>query len=351
MGGGEEAKEATTDVSAGEHPPTTATNKSSSSSMTNNIDTATNESSASSPAQEAEESSKTTTSPPVDKTTNETTAAISTPVEPASSGKSNNKESDTKNPGSSSVATTVTPPVTAASTVNYMNATFPTMPGFVPPPPLPMMPMTQLQQQHHFTLQPGRMQTSMHNNHTIPMTINHCNNMPYHYMPMMPAMMMPTSMPYMPMMQSQHPAALPNPSTLFQRDGSYRSVDSAARGAGSTEPFPEKLHRLIREVELDKQDHIISFVGPFHFAIHKPDTFASKIIPKYFRSNRLASFKRQLQLYGFEYIRYNKSAGSSGDDYVYYHPMFAYGKPELCRNMKRINAPPKAAKLKQQPTT
>jgi len=58
------------------------------------------------------------------------------------------------------------------------------------------------------------------------------------------------------------------PQSLFPRDGSRR-----IRG-GVIEPFPERLHRLLCEVEAAGRSDVISFVaGGRAFAIHKPDKF------------------------------------------------------------------------------
>jgi hypothetical protein len=61
---------------------------------------------------------------------------------------------------------------------------------------------------------------------------------------------------------------LPPAHSLFPRDGSRRM-----RG-GVIEPFPERLHRLLCEVEAAGRSDVISFVaGGRAFAIHKPDKF------------------------------------------------------------------------------
>lgn len=118
---------------------------------------------------------------------------------------------------------------------------------------------------------------------------------------------------------------LPSPHSLFQRDGSRRM-----RG-GVIEPFPEKLHRLLSEVETAGRSDVISFVANGRaFAIHKPDKFFKEIVPLYFRQSRLSSFKRQLNLYGFELINTGPARGG------YYHELFVRDRPELCRRMRRV---------------
>jgi len=118
---------------------------------------------------------------------------------------------------------------------------------------------------------------------------------------------------------------LPSPNTLFSRDASRRM-----RG-GVIEPFPEKLHRLLLEVEAAGRADVISFVANGRaFAIHKADNFFKEIVPLYFRQSRLSSFKRQLNLYGFELINTGPARGG------YYHEMFVKERPELCRRMRRV---------------
>jgi hypothetical protein len=118
---------------------------------------------------------------------------------------------------------------------------------------------------------------------------------------------------------------LPSPHSLFHRDGSRRM-----RG-GVIEPFPEKLHRLLSEVEAAGRSDVISFVASGRaFAIHKPEKFFKEIVPLYFRQSRLSSFKRQLNLYGFELINTGPARGG------YYHELFVKDRPELCRRMRRV---------------
>ena len=76
---------------------------------------------------------------------------------------------------------------------------------------------------------------------------------------------------------------------------------------------------------------MISFVANGRaFAIHKPDKFFKEIVPLYFRQSRLSSFKRQLNLYGFELINTGPSRGG------YFHELFVKDRPELCRRMRRV---------------
>lgn len=91
------------------------------------------------------------------------------------------------------------------------------------------------------------------------------------------------------------------------------------------------MHRLLSEVEAAGRSDVIAFVATGRaFAIHKPDKFFKEIVPLYFRQSRLSSFKRQLNLYGFELINTGPARGG------YYHELFVKDRPELCRRMRRV---------------
>lgn len=99
-----------------------------------------------------------------------------------------------------------------------------------------------------------------------------------------------------------------------------------------SESFPEKLHRLLLEVEYEGSGDIISFTHDgLAFQIHKPKEFFDKIVPKYFNQSHLSSFKRQLNLYGFEAMTSGALKGA------YYHQDFQKLRPELCRLIHRRN--------------
>jgi hypothetical protein len=103
---------------------------------------------------------------------------------------------------------------------------------------------------------------------------------------------------------------------------------------GVTEPFPEKLHRMLLEVEETGDSDIISFFSHGRaFGVHDPERFVSKVMPKYFKQSRLSSFQRQLNLYGFTRISSGTDTGG------YYHELFLKGRPALCVHMRRVGVP------------
>lgn len=115
---------------------------------------------------------------------------------------------------------------------------------------------------------------------------------------------------------------------------------------GVIEPFPEKLHRLLRECEATGNDDIISFTADGKaFQIHKPDRFFSIIVPRYFKQSKLSSFKRQLNLYRFELITIGPSRGG------YAHPNFQKYKPELCRQIRRRDIKPHSKEVSKEDST
>ena len=103
---------------------------------------------------------------------------------------------------------------------------------------------------------------------------------------------------------------------------------------GVTEPFPEKLHRMLVEIEKDGNAHIISFFPHGRaFGIHDTDKFEEKIMPKFYKQSRLSSFQRQLNLYGFTRVVSGPDSGG------YYHELFLKGRPALCTHMRRVGIP------------
>mmetsp|Transcript_20107 Transcript_20107/g.29838 ORF Transcript_20107/g.29838 Transcript_20107/m.29838 type:complete len:332 (-) Transcript_20107:90-1085(-) len=103
---------------------------------------------------------------------------------------------------------------------------------------------------------------------------------------------------------------------------------------GVTEPFPEKLHRLLQDCENKGESDIISFYSHGRaFCIHKVERFCREVMPRYFKQSRLSSFQRQLNLYGFTRITSGPDAGG------YYHELFLKGRPALVIHMRRVGVP------------
>lgn len=97
------------------------------------------------------------------------------------------------------------------------------------------------------------------------------------------------------------------------------------------ESFPVKLHRLIREAEAGDKTHIISFNDEgTDFHVHTPAAFEEEILHNYFRHNKLSSFRRLLNMYGFVRLQDGAEGGT------FRHPSFLKDKPELCQDLQRV---------------
>jgi HSF-type DNA-binding len=93
------------------------------------------------------------------------------------------------------------------------------------------------------------------------------------------------------------------------------------RHGGITNIFPIKLHSMLQDIERDESHiDIISWCKDGNsFIIKKPDEFTKYLLPTYFRTNRMSSFQRQLNAYGFS--RFNLYT-SEENVHIYYHSSF-----------------------------
>ena len=103
---------------------------------------------------------------------------------------------------------------------------------------------------------------------------------------------------------------------------------------GVTEPFPEKMHRMLRDCEEREEADVIAFYPHGRaFTIHHVERFCREVMPRYFKQSRLSSFQRQLNLYGFTRITSGPDTGG------YYHQLFLKGRPALAIHMRRVGIP------------
>ena len=95
----------------------------------------------------------------------------------------------------------------------------------------------------------------------------------------------------------------------------------------STTSFPTKLYKILAEPAY--HEYIAWLPHGRAWRVLKPKGLEDDIIPKYFRSDRLASFMRQVNGWGFKRI-------TEGPDLnAYYHEMFLRGLPHVCNKMRR----------------
>jgi hypothetical protein len=105
--------------------------------------------------------------------------------------------------------------------------------------------------------------------------------------------------------------------------------DLPARG-GVTIPFPLRLHDMLETIAADGYDHVVSWQPHGRcIVVHKPKEFV-ELLPTYFKLSKLASFQRQLNLYGFQRLTKGRDRGG------YYHELFLQGKVFLAHSIQRI---------------
>jgi hypothetical protein len=112
------------------------------------------------------------------------------------------------------------------------------------------------------------------------------------------------------------------------------AISNRRTRGGVTEPFPEKLYRMIQDAEQNGNSDVISFFPHGRaFIVRDPDRFVTEIMPKYFKQGKMSSFLRQLNLYGFQRINNGPDTGG------YYHELFLKGRPAICIHIKRVGVP------------
>jgi hypothetical protein len=107
-------------------------------------------------------------------------------------------------------------------------------------------------------------------------------------------------------------------------------IKHKAKG-GVVVPFPVKLHSMLDAIERDGYAHVVSWQPHGRcFVVHKPKEFVNHIMPKYFKQSKMASFQRQLNLYGFSRLTSGLDKGG------YYHELFLRGKVSLAYKINRM---------------
>ncbi|CAG2173067.1 unnamed protein product [Oppiella nova] len=105
---------------------------------------------------------------------------------------------------------------------------------------------------------------------------------------------------------------------------------------GSTVPaFITKLWRLVED---NDYDHLIQWnENGRSFMIHDQSKFAKELLPLYFKHNNMASFIRQLNMYGFRKVASIENSGlrAERDDIEFYHQYFTQGKESDLLFIKR----------------
>ena len=96
--------------------------------------------------------------------------------------------------------------------------------------------------------------------------------------------------------------------------------------------FPEQLRMI-----LDEAQHSSALSWHHNgksFIIHNQVAFENEILPLFFKTGRWKSFQKQLNIYGFERVEWQRR--------TYYHKYFIRKKPSLMNLMKREKVWPKS---------
>ncbi|XP_022822205.1 heat shock factor protein isoform X7 [Spodoptera litura] len=110
----------------------------------------------------------------------------------------------------------------------------------------------------------------------------------------------------------------------------------------SVPAFLGKLWKLVNDTETN---HLISWSpGGKTFVIKNQADFARELLPLYYKHNNMASFIRQLNMYGFHKITSVENGGLryEKDEIEFSHPCFMKGHAYLLEHIKRKIANPKS---------
>jgi len=98
---------------------------------------------------------------------------------------------------------------------------------------------------------------------------------------------------------------------------------------GVTTPFPLKLHEMLTATAAEGLEDVVSWQPHGRcFVVHKPKDFVL-MLPQYFKLSKLASFQRQLNLYGFQRLTRGRDRGG------YYHELFLRDRVFLSHSIQR----------------
>jgi len=110
---------------------------------------------------------------------------------------------------------------------------------------------------------------------------------------------------------------------------------------GSNNNVPAFLSKLWRLVDSISNNDLISWSpNGKSFIIRNQAKFAKDVLPLYFKHNNMASFIRQLNMYGFRKITHIENTGLKieNDEIEFYHAYFVKGQENMLEYIKRKNS-------------
>ncbi|KAK0135161.1 Heat shock factor protein 1 [Merluccius polli] len=123
-------------------------------------------------------------------------------------------------------------------------------------------------------------------------------------------------------------------------------------GGGLVNNVPAFLTKLWTLVEDPHTDELICWSpsgSSFHVLDHA--RFSKDVLPKFFKHNNMASFIRQLNMYGFRKVVHMEHGGllkPEKDDTEFQHPCFTRGQEHLLDNIKRKVTPVPTGKQQEE---
>lgn len=115
-------------------------------------------------------------------------------------------------------------------------------------------------------------------------------------------------------------------------------------GVNNVPAFLTKLWTLVEDPQTDALIHWSPSGTSFH--VFDQGRFSKEVLPKFFKHNNMASFIRQLNMYGFRKVVHLEQGGlvkPEQDDTEFQHPFFVRGQEHLLENIKRkVTAVPSA---------
>ncbi|XP_074542647.1 heat shock factor protein 1 [Halichoeres trimaculatus] len=107
-------------------------------------------------------------------------------------------------------------------------------------------------------------------------------------------------------------------------------------GGGNVPAFLTKLWTLVEDPDTDPL--ICWSPSGTSFHVFDQGRFSKEVLPKFFKHNNMASFIRQLNMYGFRKVVHIEQGGllkPERDDTEFQHPFFVRGQEHLLENIKR----------------
>jgi hypothetical protein len=114
-----------------------------------------------------------------------------------------------------------------------------------------------------------------------------------------------------------------------------RDEGDGANGSGGTRvpPFLTKLYKIVQQPQPD--DNVGWCDDGLSFRVSDPAKFAARVLPRYFKHNKLGSFQQQLLTYGFQRLPNGSCLDISS---VWMHPCFRRSQHHLLDSIQRAPA-------------